>query len=79
MRKSVSFTLEPPLLAYLQTTKGRGSRSQRVNELLKRAILLERYEKLEQEAAEFFAAPAKQERAAARAFQQASIKSIARD
>ena len=79
MRKSVSFSVEAPVISYIEKTTRNRSRSERVNELLKRAIELERYEKLEAEAAEFFAAPSKAERAEARAFERASIKSLARD
>ena len=79
MRQSVSFTIDQLLLTYLRDTQGRRSKSQRVNELLRRAILQERYEKLEQEAAEFFASPPEAARSEAKAFQDAAIKSIARD
>jgi hypothetical protein len=47
--------------------------------LLRRAILAEQYETLEREAAEFFAATGKTERAAARAFAAASARTILRD
>lgn len=79
MRQSVSFTIDQFLLTYLRDTQGRRSKSQRVNELLRRAILQERYEKLEQEAGEFFASPPEAARSEAKAFQDAAIKSIARD
>jgi hypothetical protein len=49
-----------------------------MNELLRRAILAEQYEVLEREAAEFFAATGKTERAESRAFAAASRRSIAR-
>lgn len=79
MRKTSSFAIEEPTLDYIGETRGRRSRSQRVNELLARAIRQERYEKLEQEAAEFFASQSPAERAEARAFQRASLKAMARD
>lgn len=79
MKKTASFSLDEPILAYIQGTARNGSRSERVNELLERAIQLERYEQLEREAAEFFAARSKAERAQARAFQKASLKSIVRE
>jgi hypothetical protein len=47
--------------------------------LLRRAILKEQYEALEQEAAAFFAAAGKAERAEARTFAAASRRRILRD
>jgi len=66
------------ILDYLQRTRSSRSRSERMNELLRRAILAEQYEVLEREAAEFFAATGKTERAESRAFAAASRRSIAR-
>ena len=50
-----------------------------MNELLRRGILEEQYEALAQEAAEFFAAPGRQERAESEAFEQATLESLTRD
>ena len=55
MRHAKSFTISEDILTEIANTKGSGSTSERVNELLKRALELERRERLEQEAAEFFA------------------------
>ncbi len=55
MRQAKTFTISDEILADIASTKGTGSTSERVNELLKRALELERSERLEQEAAEFFA------------------------
>jgi Arc/MetJ family transcription regulator len=55
MRQAKSFTISDEILAEIASTKGTGSTSERVNELLKRALELERSERLAQEAAEFFA------------------------
>jgi Arc/MetJ family transcription regulator len=55
MRQAKSFTISDDILADIASTKGTGSTSERVNELLKRALELERSERLEREAAEFFA------------------------
>ena len=77
-RFSKSFTIDRSILDYLQRTRSSRSRSERVNELLRRAILEEQYEALEREAAEFFAAAGKTERAESRAFAAASHRSIAR-
>jgi len=57
-RLAKSYTIEPEVNSYVLATKGDASASERVNELLKRAIAQERYERLEQEAAAFFAAEA---------------------
>jgi len=67
-RSSKSFTIDRSILDYLQRTRSSHSRSERVNELLRRAILEEQYEALEKEAAEFFAAVGKSERAESKAF-----------
>ncbi len=77
-RSSKSFTVDRSILDYLQRTRSSRSRSQRVNELLRRAILEEQYEALEREAAEFFAAAGKTERAESRAFARATRQSLTR-
>jgi hypothetical protein len=55
MRQAKSFTISNEILTEIANTKGTGSTSERVNELLKRALDLERRERLAREAAEFFA------------------------
>ncbi len=77
-RSSKSFTVDRSILDYLQRTRSGRSRSERVNELLRRAIREEQYEALEREAAEFFAAVGKTQRAESRAFARASRRSITR-
>jgi hypothetical protein len=77
-RSSKSFTVDRSILDYLQRTRSSGSRSERVNELLRRAILEEQYEALAREAAEFFAVAGKTERAESRAFAKASRRSMTR-
>jgi hypothetical protein len=77
-RSSKSFTIDKSILEYLQRTRSSRSRSERANELLRRAILAERYEALEREAAEFFALSGKTERAESKAFAAASQRSMAR-
>ncbi len=74
-----TFTVDRSILPYVQNTRQGRSRSERVNELLRRAIIQEQYERLAEEAAEFFSFKSKAERAEAKAFQSASIKSITRD
>ncbi len=67
------------ILVYLQRTRSHGSRSERVNELLHRAILQEQYQTLEKEAAEFYARAGKKERTETRAFARASRRTLARE
>ncbi len=74
-----SFTIEPELNDYIASTKGQRSASERVNEMLRRAIVLEEYDRLEAEAAAFFATVSRRERQEARAFQRASIRTLSRD
>jgi hypothetical protein len=78
-RFSKSFTIDRSILDYLQRTRSNRSRSERVNELLRRAILDEQYEALEREAAEFFAAAGETERAERKAFATASHRAITRE
>jgi metal-responsive CopG/Arc/MetJ family transcriptional regulator len=77
-RFSTSFTVDRSILDYLRRTRSKRSRSERVNELLRRGILQEQYEALEREAAEFFAVAGKTELAESRAFAAASRRSITR-
>jgi hypothetical protein len=79
MRISKSFTLEESIVSYVQSTRGGRSNSERVNELLKKAILQEQYARLEQEAAAFFSSPSERKRAEIKAFQKASMRSLRRD
>ena len=78
MRISKSFTIEPDISSYVDETKGERSASDRVNELLRLAMLQEQYERLEAEAAEFFSAAPK-DRAGTGAFQNAALRTFGRD
>lgn len=78
-RQAASFTLDPTVLDYVRSTRGRRSRSERVNELLHRAMELERRQALEAEAAAFFASVPRSERIESRAFQRLARRSLARD
>ena len=71
--------MDRSILDYLQRTRSSRSRSDRVNELLRRAILEEQYQALESEAAEFFGAAGKTERAESKAYARASRRSLERD
>jgi predicted CopG family antitoxin len=83
MRKATSLTIGEDVIAEIANTKNDRSLSDRVNELLKRALLLERRERLEKEAAEFFAGErarnSKEVAAERRAYQNATKRSLARD
>jgi len=54
MRQAKTFTISAEILSKIASTKGVTSTIARVNELQKRALDLERRERLELEAAEFF-------------------------
>jgi Na+-transporting NADH:ubiquinone oxidoreductase subunit NqrF len=77
-RVSSSFTIDSSILDYLQRTRSHRSRSERANELLRRAILQEQYEALEKEAAGFYAPASKGERTESKAFARASRRSLTR-
>ena len=71
--------MDRDVLSYVAGTARGGSESERVNELLKQAIMREMYRKLELEAAEFFAGPTRRSRRETKAFQSAAVRSITRD
>jgi mRNA-degrading endonuclease toxin of MazEF toxin-antitoxin module len=73
-----SFTIEPEINEYVASTKGAHSASGRVNQLLRRAIIAEKYERLETEAEAFLAVAGEKERSGARAFQAAALRTFAR-
>lgn len=70
------------MLAEIARTKQGKSLSERVNELLRRALILERTEQLEREAAEFFSCAGsgdKTDAAERRAYRKASGRILMRD
>ena len=78
IRKTRSFSLDPDVLSGVERTKGSASASERVNQLLKYALEMERKAELFEEAGRFFSsAPA--EREERRAYQRASVRSWARE
>jgi hypothetical protein len=79
MRISKSFTIDPEITGYVAETKGEQSASERVNELLRRAILEEQYERLEAEAKAFYGIADAKGRKETRAFQRAAIRTFKRD
>ncbi|MFZ0771626.1 MAG: hypothetical protein ACLP56_12485 [Candidatus Sulfotelmatobacter sp.] len=74
-----TYTIDPEIGDYVAATKGGRSASERVNALLKRAIIQERDEKLEAEAAAFFATAQGKRRKAALDFQEAALRTFDRD
>ncbi len=78
VRMAKSFTIEPEINSYVDNTKGDRSASDRVNELLRLAMLQERSDRLEAEAAEFFAHTTLG-RKGTRAFQKAALLTFGRD
>lgn len=78
-RAAKSYTLDEATVSYVARTKAEKSASERVNELLNRAIRQEREEKLEKEAAAFFAGQGRGEKLERRAFRKASLRILAKD
>ena len=76
-RIAKSYTIEPEVERYVSSTRGQRSASERVNELLKQGIRKEQYDRLEREAAAFFASEV--DRTETRAFQKAGRRTLERD
>jgi hypothetical protein len=74
-----SYTIDPEIGEYVKNTKGDRSASERVNALLRRAMLQERDEKLEAEAAAFFAVARGKHRKATLEFREAALRTFDRD
>jgi len=67
------------VLAVVERTKGDRSASERVNELLKLALKLERRDELEHEAALFYSTTSPKATQEERAFAKASLRTFTRD
>jgi len=78
MREARSFTISQDVLAQIAETKGASSTSERVNELLKRALDLERRERLAQEAEEFFTNDDAKSAGERAAYQKAAKRTLSR-
>jgi hypothetical protein len=74
-----SYTIDPEVDEYVAATKGEHSASERVNALLRRAIIQERDEKLEVEAAAFFAPAQRKRRRSTLELQKAALRTFDRD
>jgi hypothetical protein len=79
MRIAKSFTIDPEISEYVADTRGGLSASERVNDLLRRAMQQEKYDRLEEEAKAFFSLAGAKDRQETRAFQKAAIRSLERD
>ena len=76
-RTTKSVSLDKEVLDEIERTKGTASISERINRLIKIGLELERKRSLHAEAEAFF--KSENDRTARRAFQSASIKSLARE
>jgi hypothetical protein len=74
-----TYTIDPEVDQYVAATKGAHSASERVNALLRRAMLQEREEALDAEAAVFFASRQGKGRRDALDFQKAALRTFDRD
>lgn len=79
MRKATSFTISSDILNEIAKSKGSNSTSERVNTLLRKALELERRERFEEEAAEFFKNTSDHVDSERTAFLKASKKTLSRD
>lgn len=79
MREVKSFTINRNILEEISSTKGTASTSERVNELLRRGLDAERRERLEQQAAQFFASGDERSDRERRAYQKAARVTLSRD
>ena len=76
-KSNKTFSLDKEILVEVKRTKGAGSESERVNNLLRSALDIERKAALREEAAVFFGAPG--DRKERRSYEAATIRSWARD
>jgi hypothetical protein len=79
MRTTKCLSLDESLLHQVEQTKGKASTSERVNVLLKTALEWERQQGLYAESEAFFASELDGDIAERKAFQAASMRSLARE
>ena len=79
MRTTKCLSLDESLVREVEHTIGKSSVSERVNVLLKAALEWERQQGLYSEAERFFSSESDEDRGARKAFQTASIRSLARE
>jgi len=73
LRKTRSYSLDVEIVDEIERTKGEASASERVNQLLRYALEVERKASLAEEAAEFFASESR-DRRERRAFRKMSFR-----
>lgn len=79
MRQIKSFTISNDILTEIAASKGSSSTSERVNELLRRGLELEKRERLEKEAEEFFSKQDEEARRERTAYQRVVRQTLSRD
>jgi hypothetical protein len=77
-RITKTFSLDTQVLKEIERTKGNASASERVNNLLKAGLEVERLRLLENEVSAFFSADV-EDRSSRKDFQTASVKAVFRD
>ena len=77
-KSNKTFSLDKEILGEIKRTKGAGSESERVNNLLRSALDIERRASLQEEAAVFFGGVS-DDRKERRAYEAANMRSWARD
>lgn len=78
-RIPLSITLDRDVVEQIRKTRGRSSVSERVNGLLRGALLAERYRKIQREAERFYATETAADREESEAIQRLAMKTLARD
>jgi len=71
--------LDKTVLHEVERTKGAASTSERVNALLKIALEVERAQRLAEEAKAFFRPDSEEDRTSRKAFQAATMRTLARE
>ena len=79
VRETKSFSLEKTVVREIEKTRGKQSASARVNQLLRYALALEKKASMHDEIAAFYQSQRSHDRRERKAFQKASLRSLARD
>lgn len=79
MRRTTRVTIGKDLFREIARTRGESSMSERVNALLARALVHERREQMEREAAKFYLKQTASESRERRAYQEAAKVALSRD
>lgn len=78
LRKAKTVTIDTDVLQEIENSRGTGSTSERLNQLLRAGLEAERMQKVDSEIASFFSRHT-DDHSGTRAFQRASIKAVVRD